>query len=108
MKTKRKNIQIARCLFLLLLSLNVNNVVSQENFIIDTLLFGESHKILINIPDTYRKKVTNYEEGTFIDYFNVSDFSTITVHFGSMVSLPLINDSAYIGSAAFNSRHEGH
>ena len=107
MKTKRKNIQIARCLFLLLLSLNVNNVVSQENFIIDTLLFGESHKILINIPDTYRKNITNYEEGTFIDYFNVSDFSTITVHFGSMVSLPIIKDSSCIVSDTFISSNKG-
>jgi hypothetical protein len=107
MKAERKNNQIVRYLFLLLLSLNVNNVVSQENFNIDTLLFGESYKILINIPDSYRKNVTNYEEGTFISYFNVSDFSTITVHFGSMVSLPLINDSSCIVSDTFISSNKG-
>lgn len=106
MKAERKNKQI-KWLLLFLLLFNLNNIVSQEILNVDTLLLGKSHKVLINIPDTYRKKVTNYEEGIFISYFNVSDFSMITIHFGSMVSLPLVNDSSCVISDTFLLNNKG-
>ena len=63
----------------------------------DTIQISEFN-ILICFPGEYIKKVYTYEEGIFYDYIIMKDSSIITIHVGTMVSLPLIEKAVVISS----------
>lgn len=63
----------------------------------DTILISE-FSIEIGLPGEYVKKVYTYEEGVFYDYIIMKDSSVVTIHVGTMVSLPLIEKSIVISS----------
>lgn len=54
--------------------------------------------IMLVFPEEYIKKEMLYEEGVFYDYIIPQDSSIITIHLGSMVSLPLIEKKDIISS----------
>ena len=57
--------------------------------------------IMLVFPEEYIKKEMLYEEGVFYDYIIPQDSSIITIHLGSMVSLPLIEKKDIISSRLF-------
>ena len=63
----------------------------------DTVQVSEFY-IVLDFPGEYIKKATTYEEGVFYDYIIPQDSSIITIHLGSMVSLPLIEKKDIISS----------
>ena len=71
-------------ILLVFLSINIDAQTHR-----DTVQVSEFN-IVLDFPGEYIKKATTYEEGVFYDYIIPQDSSIITIHLGSMVSLPLI------------------
>lgn len=85
-----KNIKFLNLVILIIFYLHP--LSAQQNFISgnDTICFND-YQLIIRLPSHSLKKVTNYEEGFFIDYSTV-DTSVITIHCGYLVSKPLISE----------------
>ena len=80
---------------ILIISFNINNVTAQSNRKMgtDTLyLIGDKYKLIIDLPFLSFKSISPYEEGFFVSYSN-NDTSVLTIHYGSMVSKPLIKEN---------------
>ena len=75
-----------------LFSININAQIQR-----DTIQISE-FCIMLDFPREYIKKEMQYEEGVFYDYIIPQDSSIITIHLGSMVSLPLIEKKDIIFS----------
>jgi len=73
-------------------SININAQIQQ-----DTIQVSE-FCIILDFPREHIKKEMQYEEGVFYDYLIPQDSSIITIHLGSMVSLPLIEKKTIISS----------
>ncbi len=76
---------------LILLICYSSNILAQLSLgkqnMVDTLF---SKRVIIDLPDRYRKNVTNYDEGMFIDYL-FQDGASLTIFQGRLQKVPLLS-----------------
>lgn len=78
-------------IILMLLLLYGSNILAQvpfrrHNTVTDTLI---SKRVMVSLPDKYKKNVTKYDEGIFVDYL-LRDGSAITIFQGALQKVPLL------------------
>jgi len=94
-KTKAKRTKIKTVFIFLIISclgLGLNKISAQNKHVdgADTVILGQ-YEIIIKLPTRCIKTITNYEEGFFVTYTSL-DTAILSVHYGSMVSKPLISE----------------
>jgi hypothetical protein len=95
MKTRSKKNDI-RYLWLFVLIQTTCMACYGQTCITDTIEFGK-YKLIIPLFQGYRIHEFHYEEGTFRDYYFADSRGLLTIHYGTMVSKPIINnDNAII------------
>lgn len=100
MKTRSKKNDI-RYLWLFVLIQTTCMACYGQTCITDTIEFGK-YKLIIPLFQGYRIHEFHYEEGTFRDYYFADSSGLLTIHYGTMVSKPIINnDNAIILSQSF-------
>lgn len=75
-------------------------VSAQDGTKTDTIRWSQ-YQMIINIPLTSHSHLDTYEEGFFRTISCLSDSAVITIHCGSMVNLPLIDQKKYLTSSVF-------
>jgi len=89
---KGKNKLILLLLSFLCCSFFVQSQNRNEQYKTDTLSFNKK-RMIIAVPLNSIKYQQGYEEGSFVTYTIQTDSVVITVHYGSMVSKPFIQNS---------------
>lgn len=78
----------------------VTNIFSQSRNN-DTVNLGRQ-KVIVKLPDKYKKNIFNYDEGIFIDYM-LENGAIITLFSGSNQRLPLLSlERGYIPTVKYN------
>jgi len=81
--------KVFNCIFGLFLLLMFSSCLKAQSNRVDTVILG-NRQVTINLPEPYKKKVCNYDEGIFIDYV-FQNGSIITLFRGANQKLPLLS-----------------
>ena len=86
---------------ILILLLNYSSFVASQNYLKTDTIDCINYKLIIDIPARSHSHIDKYEEGFFRTITCYLDSAIITIHFGAMVNLPLIDLSKYTVTSNF-------